>query len=698
VTEVSRPGGRAFVARPAAALRRRLPRGALRRPLTDPYMAEAAALLVPVYLVALAQADRLLLVSGIALAFVGVQLAFSLRAPERGSAASSAAWSELRLLVSLLFVAGAQLALPEHSGLLALVYVPVVGLAATIGQSQAIATGVAAVAAHAGAELLQRSPDGDWLVRALAFAAVVFVVALFVRVEVARLRHARDGLRLAVRMDRRRARHIAGVEAIGHLLATSGPTRETLRAAVDRISSELGYQHVAVFIAEGSGMRLGAQHGYREVAERLEGDRGVSGRVMRTRRAELIANVTADPDYWAIHDDVRSEICAPMLADGELLGIINVESTDATPLDTTDLRVIVSIADRLAAALTIARERAQLSERAELFRSLHEFSEAINGTLEEEELYRAIVRSISSVVPSDIAALSILDRASSRYLLRATHGYDNVALGIEVRVGEGMAGRAIRDRTLIIDPSYSEPNYPASVADHEPGQPLLAAAVPLIRDRAAIGALTVLRRDRTRSFTLLERDALAMLAEQASLAVANVFLHADVAELAIRDPLTGLFNRRYFDPALEQLFAQRSRIPRGERPPLAAIIFDLDHFSDFNNAWGHQAGDAVLRTFASVLRGRLRATDLVARFGGEEFVAVLYRATLEDAMRVAEEVRAQIAATPIDGIAEQTLYATVSAGCSGASDEANTPEALLRAADVALYMAKRAGRDRVVAA
>lgn len=99
-----------------------------------------------------------------------------------------------------------------------------------------------------------------------------------------------------------------------------------------------------------------------------------------------------------------------------------------------------------------------------------------------------------------------------------------------------------------------------------------------------------------------------------------------------------------------------------------------------------------------MLRGRLRATDLVARFGGEEFVAILYRATLEDAMRVAEEVRAQIAATPIDGIAEQTLYATVSAGCSEASDEANTPEALLRAADVALYMAKRAGRDRVVAA
>jgi hypothetical protein len=277
VTEVSRPGGRAVVARPAAALRRRLPRGALRRPLTDPYMAEAAALLVPVYLVALAHRERLLLVSGIAVAFVAVQLVASLKAPERASAASSAAWSELRLLVSLLFVAGAQLALPEQSGLLALVYVPVVGLAATIGHSQAVATGIAAVAAQAGGELLYRAPDGEWLVRGLAFAAVVFVIALFVRVEVGRLRHAREGLRLAVRTDRRRARHIAGVEAIGHLLATSGPTPETLQGIVDRIITELRYQHVAVFIAEESGMLLGAQHGYREVVERLEGDRGVAG-------------------------------------------------------------------------------------------------------------------------------------------------------------------------------------------------------------------------------------------------------------------------------------------------------------------------------------------------------------------------------------------------------------------------------------
>ena len=122
---------------------------------------------------------------------------------------------------------------------------------------------------------------------------------------------------------------------------------------------------------------------------------------------------------------------------------------------------------------------------------------------------------------------------------------------------------------------------------------MLAASVPLVRDGGVLGVLTIMRSDRARAFTELERDALAMLGAQSALAVANVFLHADVAELALRDPLTGLFNRRYLDPAMEQLFARRARVSVEERVPIAAIMFDLDHFSELNNLHGHQVGDCV---------------------------------------------------------------------------------------------------------
>jgi two-component system cell cycle response regulator len=106
----------------------------------------------------------------------------------------------------------------------------------------------------------------------------------------------------------------------------------------------------------------------------------------------------------------------------------------------------------------------------------------------------------------------------------------------------------------------------------------------------------------------------------------------------------------------------------------------------------------VLRAFGAVLRARMRTTDLVARFGGEEFVAILFRASLDDAVRVADEVREQLAATPILGVSGEELYATVSAGCSALAPDQESTDDLLRAADVALYMAKRAGRDRVCAA
>ncbi|MDQ4034766.1 MAG: GGDEF domain-containing protein [Chloroflexota bacterium] len=99
-----------------------------------------------------------------------------------------------------------------------------------------------------------------------------------------------------------------------------------------------------------------------------------------------------------------------------------------------------------------------------------------------------------------------------------------------------------------------------------------------------------------------------------------------------------------------------------------------------------------------MLRSRMRSTDLVARFGGEEFAAILFRATLDDAVRIADEVRAQLAATPIVGVSGEELSATVSAGCAALQPQQESGAELLRAADVALYMAKRAGRDRVCAA
>jgi diguanylate cyclase (GGDEF)-like protein len=223
------------------------------------------------------------------------------------------------------------------------------------------------------------------------------------------------------------------------------------------------------------------------------------------------------------------------------------------------------------------------------------------------------------------------------------------------------------------------------------------AGIPLIRDGAVLGAIVIGRAgDREPAFSALEFEALTLLAAQTALALANAQLLEEVSELAIRDALTGLYNRRHFDATLDHILRRRAR-DRGGRPPLAAIMFDLDHFGRFNKDHGHQAGDVVLRTFAGILLERFRSSDLVARYGGEEFVAILESATLEDARRVADEVRTSLADRSITGPDGTSLRATVSAGCAALDDTEPTREALLRAADVGLFMAKRAGRNKVVA-
>src|SRR5260221_14277821 len=191
--------------------------------------------------------------------------------------------------------------------------------------------------------------------------------------------------------------------------------------------------------------------------------------------------------------------------------------------------------------------------------------------------------------------------------------------------------------------------YAAGIREFVEADKLSMVAIPLIRDGAVLGAIVIGRAvDMEPAFSALEFEAFTLLAAQTALAVANGQLLEEVSELAIRDALTGLYNRRHFDAALEHILRRRAR-DRGVRAQVAAVMFDLDHFGRFNKDHGHQAGDVVLRSFAGILLERFRSSDLVARYGGEEFVAILEGATLNDARVVADEVRAALAARSILG-------------------------------------------------
>jgi diguanylate cyclase (GGDEF)-like protein len=170
--------------------------------------------------------------------------------------------------------------------------------------------------------------------------------------------------------------------------------------------------------------------------------------------------------------------------------------------------------------------------------------------------------------------------------------------------------------------------------------------------------------------------------------------NARLAQLAVTDGLTGLYNHRHFHEriALEVERSQRSGLP------LSLLMLDVDHFKQFNDTFGHPAGDEVLRQLARVLADTRRANDVVSRYGGEEFAVILVDTAKFTAAKVAERVRERTAGHDFTEAAAKAGKITVSIGVATFPDDGSDAEALVRSADTALYAAKRAGRNRVVLA
>ena len=185
-----------------------------------------------------------------------------------------------------------------------------------------------------------------------------------------------------------------------------------------------------------------------------------------------------------------------------------------------------------------------------------------------------------------------------------------------------------------------------------------------------------------------------MFAEQVALSLANIRLREALRSQSIRDPLTSLYNRRYLEEMMDRETRRAIRADSG----LGVLMLDLDHFKRFNDTFGHDAGDAVLRETASFLSKSVRAEDIVCRFGGEEFMILLPGADLATTEARAERIRSRLRDVTVVYEGQSLGIITVSIGVAEAPQHGTSPQALIAAADAALYRAKREGRDRVVIA
>ncbi|MHC4840390.1 MAG: diguanylate cyclase, partial [Planctomycetota bacterium] len=251
-------------------------------------------------------------------------------------------------------------------------------------------------------------------------------------------------------------------------------------------------------------------------------------------------------------------------------------------------------------------------------------------------------------------------------------------------------GDTVTHRTMADD---SKLHLHESIAEHFPMKNF--AAAPLLADKEAIGVIVVDSSSRPRDFTPERLTLLEMFANQAALAINNGIIFQNVLDRAQRDSLTRLYNHGHFQEAL------RTELEKAQRydQPLSLIMLDIDHFKNFNDTWGHQIGDMVLKQTALLLSALVRVTDLPARYGGEEFAILLPQTEHAAAVETAERLRNGIdRKIVVAGPKGKKIGVTASFGVATFDQHAPTADSLVAVADESLYLAKERGRNCVVSA
>jgi diguanylate cyclase (GGDEF)-like protein len=262
---------------------------------------------------------------------------------------------------------------------------------------------------------------------------------------------------------------------------------------------------------------------------------------------------------------------------------------------------------------------------------------------------------------------------------------------LTVAIADSPLAEVIAKRQIGSYPAVDDAPVPLPRHPHEPGDDRhLCLCMPLVDSRATVIGVVTFERPAHDPLSYEERQALSVVGTLTAVALENARLFT----LATTDGLTGLYVRRFFEIRLREELA-RSRRHGG---CVGLVMTDIDHFKKFNDTYGHQQGDVILRELAGIYRLTVRKdVDIPCRYGGEEFVAILPATDLDGALRAAERLRAVTAEHAFPGGPEGTLHVTLSAGVA-VSDGPQPLEfdELLSRADQALYRAKDSGRNRVV--
>ena len=417
--------------------------------------------------------------------------------------------------------------------------------------------------------------------------------------------------------------------------------------------------------------------------------------VAHSNQPVIVGDTLKQPNWELVPDLnwVRSYMGSAIRSRGKLLGILNVDATTVEAFTGEHAVRLQAFADQAAVAIENAMLYQEAQRRAEQMTTLYEIGLTLASGLELDQVLASLHEQVARVLPFDVFYVGLYNETSEilQFPLFIERGERVVVATRNVADVPGISGRVISTRQThylqdIKDPETAS-RYPAPI--NTTGLSRAYVGVPLIAREHVVGIISM-QSYQPGIFSLEQVRLLETIANQAALAIDNAHIFIEMRQLAITDSLTGLFNRRHFTE-LGQVEVDRAlRYERG----LGVLMVDIDSFKRVNDNLGHNAGDAVLQEISRICRTLLRSSDIIGRYGGEEFAIVLPELDEERSLRVAERIRAVIDATSIE-TPKGPVHITLSIGVVLLRPEFTTLEILLDCADRAMYQAKQAGRNRV---
>jgi diguanylate cyclase (GGDEF)-like protein len=425
-------------------------------------------------------------------------------------------------------------------------------------------------------------------------------------------------------------------------------------------------------------------------------DAGLSGAAWTTGEIVNCPDVRADPRYMEVLTTCRSEICVPITAGDKVLGVLGVQSDQPAAFKSDDEQLLSAYARLLAMALTHARiHKARQRDIAEL-QAVSDVARRA-ARLDLRATLDSVSQSFRHVTTSDSVAVYLWD-AKGKRLTNAALSYNEAIFPADygelvreqpLALGQGITGWVAEHREAVLIDDVKADGRATSLRGVSLDDKS-AIVIPLLVEDRLVGVVRALKMG-TKAYTPDHFRFAQTLSLQAALAIAAAEAHEEIRRLSVIDELTGAYNMRHVMQRLREEMEQANR----RHDSVSLLVIDGDAMKMVNDRYGHAEGNRVLIEITSAMRSALRVSDVLGRFGGDEFIVVLPGTNSKDALTTAERLRRAVETHDYRSSWGEPIKTTVSVGVATFPENANNSEDLFRAADRALYSAKQDGRNLV---